>query len=278
MTIYAVGDIQGCYDPLRRLVDYVGFDPGQDRLWFVGDLVNRGPQSLDVLRYVRGLGDAAVVVLGNHDLHLVMQAEGYGKANAEDTLGEVLAAADCDELVAWLRSRPLFHAEGGNAMVHAGLLPQWTTAKAQALSDEVRSALLADDYRDFLANMWGSEPTTWNESLTGWERLRVVVNAMTRMRFCTVAGGMEFRARGAKGPPDQAPPGCLPWYAVPGRASADQTLYCGHWSALGYRREGNVVALDSGCLWGGCLTAARLEDGRAFQILCARSAEPGGWA
>lgn len=277
VATYAIGDIQGCYTPLRRLLDYVGFDPARDRLWFVGDLVNRGPASLEVLRYVIGLGDAAAVVLGNHDLHLVMQAEGYGKANAEDTLAAVLAAPDRDELMAWLRSRPLFHVDGANAMVHAGLLPQWTVAKARELSDEVRAALMADDYRDFLAHMWGSEPTAWSDDLTGWDRLRVIVNAMTRMRFCTGSGSMEFRARGAKSPPEQAPPGCLPWYAVPGRASADHTLYCGHWSALGYRQEGDVVALDSGCLWGGCLTAVRLEDRRAFQLPCPRTIEPGGW-
>jgi bis(5'-nucleosyl)-tetraphosphatase (symmetrical) len=277
MATYAIGDIQGCYAPLRRLLDYISFDSTHDRLWFVGDLVNRGPQSLEVLRYVRGLGDAAAVVLGNHDLHLVMQAEGFGKANGEDTLGEVLAAPDRDELMAWLRALPLFHAEGGNAMVHAGLLPQWTVAQAQALSAEVTGALTGDRYRDFLANMWGSEPTGWSDDLVGWDRLRVVVNAMTRMRFCTATGNMEFRARGAKSPPEQAPPGCVPWYALPGRASAHHALYCGHWSALGYRREGNVVALDSGCLWGGCLTAVRLEDRRAFQMPCPRTVAPGGW-
>lgn len=278
MATYAIGDIQGCYEALRRLLDHIGFDAARDRLWFVGDLVNRGPQSLEVLRYVIGLGDAAAVVLGNHDLHLLMQAEGYGKASAEDTLDAVLAAPDCDALMAWLRSQPLFHADRGNAMVHAGLLPQWTVAKARQLSDEVRAALLADNYREFLSNMWGSEPVGWNDDLIGWDRLRVVVNAMTRMRYCTPAGNMEFHVRGAKNPPEQAPPGCTPWYAVAGRASADHALYCGHWSALGYRQEGNVIALDSGCLWGGSLTAVRLEDRRAFQTPCPRTVEPGGWA
>jgi len=277
MATYAIGDIQGCYDPLRRLLDYISFDSARDRLWFVGDLVNRGPQSLEVLRFVRSLGEAALVVLGNHDLHLVMQAEGYGKANREDTLAAVLAASDCAELMAWLRTRPLFHIAGDYAMVHAGLLPQWTVAQAQALADEARAALMSADYRQFLAHMWGSEPAAWRDDLTGWDRLRVVVNAMTRMRFCTPAGAMEFRAPGAKGPPERGPAGCLPWYAVPERASADHTVVCGHWSALGLRQEANLLTLDTGCLWGGRLTAVRLDDRRVFQLPCGRALEPSGW-
>ena len=277
MATYAIGDIQGCYDPLRRLLDYISFDSARDRLWFVGDLVNRGPQSLEVLRFVRSLGEAALVVLGNHDLHLVMQAEGYGKANREDTLAAVLAASDCAELMAWLRTLPLFHIAGDYAMVHAGLLPQWTVAQAQALADEARAALMSADYRQFLAHMWGSEPAAWRDDLTGWDRLRVVVNAMTRMRFCTPQGAMEFRAPGAKGPPERGPAGCLPWYAVPERASADHTVVCGHWSALGLRQEANLLTLDTGCLWGGRLTAVRLDDRRVFQLPCGRALEPSGW-
>lgn len=277
MATYAIGDIQGCYAPLRRLLDYISFDPSRDRLWFVGDLVNRGPQSLEVLRYVRSLGDAAVVVLGNHDLHLVMQSESFGKPNAEDTFDAVLGAADRDDLLLWLRSRPLFHAERSNAMVHAGLLPSWSVAKAKALSDEAHAALTAPNYRDFLANMWGSEPVAWSDDLTGWDRLRVVVNAMTRMRYCRPDGSMEFRAPGSKSPPEQGPPGCVPWYALPNRAHADHTILCGHWSALGYRQENGIIALDSGCLWGGSLTAVRLEDRRAFQLPCPRAVEPHGW-
>ncbi|CAG0987078.1 bis(5'-nucleosyl)-tetraphosphatase (symmetrical) [Rhodocyclaceae bacterium] len=277
MATYAIGDIQGCYEPLRRLLDYISFDAGRDRLWFVGDLVNRGPKSLEVLRFVKGLGAAAVTVLGNHDLHLVMQAEGYGKPNSEDTLDEILSAPDRDELMAWLRSCPLFHVEGGYAMVHAGLLPAWSVEQAQALSDEVQHALAADNYRDFLANMWGSEPQSWCDDLVGWDRLRVVVNAMTRMRFCTPAGVMEFRAPGSKGPPERGPAGCVPWFVAPNRASADHTVVCGHWSALGFRQEENLLALDSGCLWGGALTAVRLEDRRVFRLPCARQVEPGGW-
>ena len=277
MATYAIGDIQGCFDEFSRLLDYIGFSPSRDRLWLVGDLVNRGPASLQVLRFVKGLGERAVVVLGNHDLHLVMQAEGFGKVSHEDTLAEVLASPDRDELVAWLRTRPLFHVEDEYAMVHAGLLPQWSVAMADELSREAGIALVGPDYRNFLANMWGSEPTSWHDGLTGWDRLRIVVNAMTRMRFCTADGVMEFRAPGAKGPPDRGPAGCMPWFQVPGRHSADHVLICGHWSALGFRREKNLLALDSGCLWGGSLTAVRLEDQRIFQLPCRCQVEPGGW-
>lgn len=277
MANYAIGDIQGCYAELVRLIDYLGFSASRDRLWLVGDLVNRGPDSLAVLRFAKGLGERATVVLGNHDLHLVMQSEGHGKLSAEDTLAPVLAAPDRDDLLAWLRAQPLFHVEDEYAMVHAGLLPQWDVAQAAALSEEVSEALTAPQYRDFLAHMWGSEPSAWRDDLAGWDRLRVVVNAMTRMRFCTPEGVMEFRASGAKGPPDRGPLGCLPWFAVPGRRSADHNLICGHWSALGFRQEKNLLALDSGCLWGGCLTAVRLEDRRVFQLPCARQVEPNGW-
>ncbi|RLJ67985.1 symmetrical bis(5'-nucleosyl)-tetraphosphatase [Sulfurisoma sediminicola] len=274
MATYAIGDLQGCLEALQRLLDTLDYDPAADHLWFVGDLVNRGPASLEALRFVRNLGAGATVVLGNHDLHLVMQAEGYGKRNAEDTLDAVLAAPDRDELLAWLRSRPLFHVEGDYAMVHAGLLPSWDVAKAAALSRETELALTAPNYRDFLANMWGSTPTAWSDELTGWDRLRVVVNAMTRMRFCSPAGLMEFKA---KGPVANAPAGCLPWFEVPGRASADHTIVCGHWSALGLRVEERLLALDTGCLWGGSLTAIRLEDRRVFQVPCSREVEPSGW-
>ena len=277
MATFAIGDLQGCYDPLARLLDYLDFSPERDRLWFVGDLVNRGPQSLEVLRFVKGLGHAAVTVLGNHDLHLAMQAAGFGKANKEDTLGAILAAPDRDELLGWLRAQPLFHVEGEWAMVHAGLLPAWDVAQAQVLSDEVTAALTAPDYLDFLANMWGSEPDAWHDGLAGWDRLRVVVNAMTRMRFVTPDGRMEFRAPGAKGPPERGPAGCVPWFDAPGRRSADHAIVCGHWSALGFRQMDRLLALDSGCLWGGSLTAVRLEDRRVFQLPCGRAAQPTGW-
>jgi len=206
-----------------------------------------------------------------------MLAEGYGKPSREDTLQAVLTAPDRDELIAWLRGLPLFHWQDGYALVHAGLLPQWTVAQAQALAGEVHDALMAADYRDFLANMWGSEPNAWRDDLTGWDRLRVIVNAMTRMRFVWPDGRMEFRAGGAKGPPERGPAGCLPWFAVPDRLSRDQTVVCGHWSALGFRQEEKLLALDSGCLWGGRLTAVRLPDRRVFQLPCDQLVAPSGW-
>ncbi|GBG03773.1 Bis(5'-nucleosyl)-tetraphosphatase, symmetrical [Azospira sp. I13] len=266
MSTYAVGDIQGCYRSFRNLLERCRFDPAHDRLWLVGDLVNRGPRSLDTLRFVQELGDRAVTVLGNHDLSLLMAAEGFGKRHRSDTIDDILAAPDRDSLLHWLRHQPLMHVEGEHAMVHAGLLPQWTVPRARELAREVESALQADNYREFLGHMWGSEPAAWDDSLTGWPRLRAIVNAMTRMRFCTAAGVMEFQAKGEL---EQAPAGYLPWFEVPGRQSADQVLVTGHWSALGLRIEANLLALDSGCLWGGKLSAMRLEDHCLFQVDCA---------
>src|SRR5438552_5959899 len=200
MATYAIGDVQGCFDELQALLARLRFGK-QDRLWLVGDLVNRGPRSLEVLRFVRDLGDRAITVLGNHDLHLVTQLEGFERPRKDDTLDDVLAAPDRRELVDWLRTRPLMHASAGYAMVHAGLLPQWTIDKALGLAGEVEAALAAPGYRDFLANMYGSKPDRWSDALTGWDRLRVTVNAMTRMRFSTPDGKMEFRAKGATAPP-----------------------------------------------------------------------------
>jgi bis(5'-nucleosyl)-tetraphosphatase (symmetrical) len=274
MATYAIGDIQGCYAALQGLLGEIGFSASRDRLWLVGDLVNRGDASLEVLRFVRDLGSAAVTTLGNHDLHLIMLAEGCSRLNREDTLDAVLAAPDRDPLLAWLRTQSMFHVEGEYAMVHAGVLPQWSIAQAGELGGEVELALRGTDYADFLANLWGSEPAQWSEHLRGWDRLRVIVNAMTRMRFCTPDGHMEFRS---KGPLDSAPPGYLPWFAAPRRASATHTVVCGHWSALGFRREEKLLALDSGCLWGGCLTGVRLEDRKVFQYRCARRLAPNGW-
>jgi bis(5'-nucleosyl)-tetraphosphatase (symmetrical) len=267
VSIYAIGDIQGCDVALGRMLEAVAFDPSRDRLWLVGDLVNRGPSSLAVLRRVMGLGQAAITVLGNHDLHLLAVAEGFRKPHRSDTLDGVLAAPDRQEILDWLRHRNLMHAEGECAMVHAGLLPGWTTPQALALAREVEAALRGPDYHWFLGHMYGNHPVRWDDALTGMERLRVVVNAMTRMRVCTPDGTMEF---GFKGQPEEAPDGYLPWFAVPGRASLDRTIICGHWSALGLRLEQRLLALDSGCLWGGTLSAVRLEDRRLYQVSCAR--------
>ncbi len=266
MATYAVGDIQGCFASLQALLEKCSFSPEFDHLWLVGDLVNRGPRSLDTLRFVKSLGDRAVTVLGNHDLSLLMAAEGFGKRHRSDTIDDILAAPDRDELLHWLRHQRLMHVQGDYAMVHAGLLPAWSVAEARALAGEVEQALQAANYREFLANMWGSEPGGWDPGLTGWPRLRVIVNAMTRMRFCSPAGEMDFKAKGEL---SQAPAGYLPWFEVPGRCSAAAVLVTGHWSALGLRLEPNLLALDSGCLWGGKLSTLRLEDRALFQVDCA---------
>ncbi|HQW20508.1 MAG TPA: symmetrical bis(5'-nucleosyl)-tetraphosphatase, partial [Rhodocyclaceae bacterium] len=206
MATYAIGDIQGCFEELQNLLEKIRFDTACDRLWLVGDLVNRGPQSLEVLRFVKSLGSAAITVLGNHDLHLLMLAEGCSQQRDDDTLGAILAAPDREILLDWLRWQPLMHVENGYAMVHAGLLPQWTVDKALALAGEVEQALRATSYRKFLAHMWGSEPAAWCDDLDQWKRLRVIVNAMTRMRFCSIDGVMEFHSKGEATSP---PPGYL---------------------------------------------------------------------
>ncbi|MCG6951092.1 MAG: symmetrical bis(5'-nucleosyl)-tetraphosphatase [Betaproteobacteria bacterium] len=269
MATFAIGDVQGCYDELRALLARAGFDATRDRLWFVGDLVNRGPKSLEVLRYVRDLGDRAVCVLGNHDLHLVCVFEGHEKARKGDTLDRVLDAPDGRELIDWLRARPMMHVEGDYAMVHAGLLPQWTIRRARSLAREVERALAASNYGEFLAHMYGSAPEQWDEALAGWDRLRVLVNAMTRMRFCTRAGQMDVRAKGR-----EAPTGFLPWFeARPARS--EPAIICGHWSTLGLRLSARLAALDTGCVWGGSLSALRLEDRALSQLACARHRIPG---
>jgi bis(5'-nucleosyl)-tetraphosphatase (symmetrical) len=267
LATYAVGDIQGCFDSFMRLLERCAFDPKHDRLWLVGDLVNRGPRSLETLRFVRDLGPTAVAVLGNHDLSLLMAAEGFGKRGKGDTFDEILAAPDRDELLGWLRHRPLCHVENQYCMVHAGLLPQWTASEARSLAAEVEAALTAADWREFMSQMWGSEPASWRNELEGWPRLRVIVNAMTRMRFCSPDGAMDFRFKGEVA---KAPAGCMPWFQVPGRRSADAVLVTGHWSALGLKVTTNLMALDSGCLWGGSLSAIRFEDRAVFQVDCSK--------
>lgn len=274
MATYAIGDVQGCHDALRCLLLQLDFDPARDRLWFVGDIVNRGAQSLETLRFVKGLGGQALTVLGNHDLHLIMVAEGFGRKHREDTLDAILAAPDRDELLTWLRHQKLLHVEQEYVLVHAGLLPCWSASQAQDLASEVEEALRSRGYRDFLAHLYGNDPPSWREELRGWDRLRVIVNAMTRMRFCTADGVMEFKV---KGPVERAPERFMPWFEVPGRASRHHTVVCGHWSALGLRLEKNLFALDSGCLWGGALSAIRLEDRKVFQLRCEQAVEPVGW-
>lgn len=265
MATYAIGDIQGCFQALQLLLQKIDFDPARDRLWLVGDLVNRGPDSLAVLRWARALGDKAVVVLGNHDLHLLAVAYGFAKPHRKDTIDQVLTAPDRDELCAWLRHQRLFYAEGDYALVHAGLLPQWSVKKAAALAHEVEQELRGKHYLDFFERMYGNEPKAWSKDLHGMTRLRMITNAMTRLRFCTPEGEMEFDH---KGPPEIFPAGHLPWYEAPNRKNADTTIIFGHWSALGLEVRSNLLALDTGCLWGGDLTAVRLEDRQVYQISC----------
>ncbi|GAB4116697.1 MAG: symmetrical bis(5'-nucleosyl)-tetraphosphatase [Sideroxydans sp.] len=265
MATYAVGDIQGCYDELQHLLEQIRFDPAQDKLWFVGDLVNRGPGSLEVLRLVQSLGDSAITVLGNHDLHLLAVAEGIGQLHRSDTLDEILAAPDREALLHWLRHQRLMHAEGGQVLVHAGLLPQWTVEQALGLAHEVESALRSDDYAVFLEKMYGNNPLGWEDDLQGYKRLRVIVNAFTRLRICTPQGEMEFKF---KGEVENIPGDYLPWFEVPSRKSADTTVIFGHWSALGLVLREKVIALDTGCLWGGPMTAIRLDDRKLFQVEC----------
>jgi bis(5'-nucleosyl)-tetraphosphatase (symmetrical) len=268
MATYAIGDLQGCADELQALLAHLNFDRTRDGLWFVGDLVNRGPRSLEMLRFVRALGDSATAVLGNHDFHLVCLAEGVAKRRSDDTLDEILAAPDAGELLHWLRHRPLLHVAQGFAMVHAGLLPQWSIPEARALAREVEEALRGLRYRDFLENLYGSEPRRWRGDLTGWDRLRVVVNAMTRLRYCTGDGEMDLAAKG-----NRAPPGHRPWFDL--RPSGEGPIICGHWSALGLKLTETLIALDTGCVWGGSLSALRLEDRRLFQVPCRGYRRPG---
>ena len=269
MATYAIGDVQGCYDELQALLSKLHFDPSSDRLWFLGDLVNRGPKSLDVLRFVKDLGEQARVVLGNHDLHLVAQHEGFERPHKGDTFTDVLEAKDARELVAWLRTRPMLHAEGSYAMVHAGLLPQWTIEKAAALGAEVAAALAAPDYREFLANMYGNKPDRWDDALKGWGRLRLIVNAMTRMRFCSRDGRMDLEGKGT-----EPRKGYLRWYEA--RPKENTTTLFGHWSQLGLVVKPGFLGLDSGCVWGGGLSALRLEDRTLYQVPCPGYQSPGG--
>ena len=258
MTRYAIGDLQGCVEELRTLLSRLKFSADRDRLWFVGDLVNRGPDSLAALRLVRDLGDNAVVVLGNHDLHLLAVACGVQRRRRSDTLDAVLAAPDRDALIEWLRLRPLAHLEGNDLMVHAGVVPQWTAARTLALAAEVSSALRRDP-RALFEHMYGDEPERWDEQLAGAERLRFIINVLTRLRLCTADGRVDISV---KGPPPPPPSPLRPWFEHPQRASRDVRVIFGHWSALGLVERSGVLGLDSGCVWGGSLTAANLDSDR----------------
>lgn len=254
-TPVAIGDVQGCCDALERLLDKVAPD-ADTPLWFAGDLVNRGPQSLAALRRIVGLGERAIAVLGNHDLHLLAIAAGAHQPKRGDTLDDILCAPDAADLIEWLRHRPLAHYDDGKLLVHAGVLPQWDARTTIALAREVESRLRGPDWKAFLQRLWGNQPDAWRDDLTGDDRTRVIVNAMTRLRFCDARGRMEFSANGS---PETAPPGLVPWFDAPHRRTADTLVVFGHWAALGLVMRDDVIALDTGCVWGNRLSAVRLH-------------------
>lgn len=285
MAIYLVGDIQGCADPLARLLQRIDFSPSRDTLYVLGDLVNRGPDSATVLRRLRALRGAAHCLLGNHDLHLLAVAQGLRKAHRNDTLHDLLGAQDGAELLQWLRNQSmamhLQHHGRSLLMVHAGVLPQWTCDKTMALAAEVEDVLRGPDCAAFLATMYSNEPDHWDDRLRGHDRLRVIVNALTRLRFCDAHGRMEFNTKEGLA---ATPAGYTPWFDTPGRRTAQDTVAFGHWSTLGWLGRQDVFSLDSGCVWGGCLSALRLEapdaQGRLnhtlLKVPCEPSQIPGG--
>lgn len=281
MALYLIGDVQGCDAALQRLLDTLDFSPSRDTLYLLGDLVNRGPDSLGVLRRLMGYGSSAQCLLGNHDLNLLAVAQGTRKLHSKDTLHGILNAPDRQPLLHWLRHQKmamsLQRPMGTVLMVHAGVLPGWTTDKTLALAREVEAVLQGPDAQDLLRHMYGNAPHAWDDALTGLDRLRVIVNALTRLRFCTARGEMEFETKeGADG----APPGYVPWFDVPGRRTASDTVAFGHWSTLGWMPRNDVWSLDTGCVWGGCLSALPLaEQGpqalSPIQVRCPEAQKPG---
>ena len=280
MALYMIGDVQGCDAALGDLLEKVAFSPSRDRLILLGDLVNRGPASLAVLRRMVALGDAAACLLGNHDLHLLAVSQGVRKPHRSDTVADILAAPDRDALLDWLRHRPLALHEHGVLMVHAGVLPQWTVVQTLVLATEVEKVLQAAEWADFMHQMYGNQPDQWRDGLQGAERLRVIVNALTRLRYCTAQGRMEFDTKA--GGLDGAPPGYMPWFDVPGRQTTGDVVAFGHWSTLGWINRPDVISLDTGCVWGGCLSALRLGAGarerELIQVRCPQARKPGGGA
>lgn len=280
MALYCIGDIQGCDSALGRLLDEIGFSASRDTVYLLGDLVNRGPGSVAVLRRCMQQGDALRPLLGNHDLHLLAAAHGARKPSKRDTLDQVLDASDRSALLAWLRQQPLMrlhqHAGERLAMVHAGLLPAWTVDEALALASEVQEVLRGPGLSDFLHQMYGNGPDRWDPALTGMDRLRTIVNAMTRLRFCSADGVMDFESTESAG---TAPEGLMPWFEVPGRRAAGTLVAFGHWSTLGLLDRPDTLALDTGCVWGGCLSAMRfgatLADRELLLVHCEQSQQPG---
>lgn len=272
---YLIGDLQGCCDALARLLEKIDFSPSRDRIYLLGDLVNRGPDSLTTLRRLQSLGDSAQCLLGNHDLHLLAMAAGVRAPHKGDTLDAILQAPDREALLAWMRQQRLaIHAQGW-LMVHAGVVPQWDAAQTVALAEEVHALLRGPALAEFLPQMYGNEPDRWSDELTGVERLRFIINVLTRIRFCNAKGKLDFKTKEGLG---TAPEGYMPWFEVPGRRTAGQPMAFGHWSTLGLVQRADLLALDTGCVWGGELTAARVADGQALEIIqvaCAQAKKPG---
>lgn len=271
MATYVIGDVQGCFHAFQDLLSKVKFNEKRDKVWMVGDMVNRGSGSLEMLRWCVAHQAHVQVVLGNHDLHALVVANGVVNAHKGDTLQPLLAADDCDDLLYWLRHQPLVVQQDNTIMLHAGLLPQWTISQALALAKEVEHALQADDYVKFLSHMYGNQPNAWRDDLAGMDRLRVITNTFTRLRICSNTGEMEYKFKGELG---DIPQGFMPWFDVPNRASLDHTILFGHWSALGLQHRNNVHALDTGCLWGGHLTAFTLETKAITQVPCNQKDNP----
>lgn len=268
MATYAIGDIQGCLEPLKCLLEKISFNPQKDSLWLAGDLINRGPDTLATLRFLYQLRDRLTIVLGNHDLHFIAVYYGLRKQGKSDTLQQLLSAPDCADLVYWLRQQKLVHRDAhlGYAMVHAGIPPQWSLQEAVTRAQEVEAVLRSDNPEDFLAGMYGNTPALWRDELTGVERWRVITNYFTRMRFCNAQGELELQT---KENADSAPEGFAPWFLFSQRKTAEDKIIFGHWAALeGQVNVPNVFALDTGCVWGGALTAMRLEDGVRFSCKC----------
>lgn len=268
MPTYAIGDIQGCFTPLQKLLEKIKFDPSRDVLWFTGDLVNRGPESLQSLRFIKQLGNRQRTVLGNHDLHFLAVAHGTQPLKTEDTIQDILNAPDRDELIAWLLHQPLLHHDEtlGFTMVHAGLAPSWDLSTAIKLAYEVETILQSETAKDFFQHMYGNQPDHWSSDLLGWDRLRCITNYLTRARFCHLDGRLELKTKGKIGSNSSD---LIPWFQVPNRVNANLKIVFGHWAALsGVTNTPNVFALDTGCVWGYCLTAMRLEDGERFTVSC----------
>ena len=272
--IYLVGDLQGCCNPFERLLQTLDFSPSRDHVYVLGDLVNRGPDSLGVLRRLRGLDNAATCLLGNHDLHLLAVAHGVRKPHRSDTLDEILNAPDRDDWLNWIRQQRLAVYEHGWLMVHAGVLPTWDAAQTVALAREVEAMLAGPDVGEFLTRMYGNEPERWDDSLQGVPRWRCVVNSLTRLRFCSADGTMEFATKDGS---DGAPDGFMPWFDVPGRRTEGTPVAFGHWSTLGLINRDDLLALDTGCVWGGQLSAVRVDGTtrELIQIDCPQSQKPG---